>query len=178
MSVAALQTTTTYKVTETQLCDMNSGEAKGADAASDNAIDITPSQHTTPLANGGFDNGNLLAGLNVPIDGTDAQGNIEGFLAQLQDRIEDTKDALMESEPFAQFVDTSSKALSVGGSILAFSKKAAWILGTSALLLVVPLLYEMDKEMNAGQLPDGTVPSGPPAANSGSTGDSGSGEPS
>lgn len=96
----------------------------------------------------------LLRGLHAPIDGDSDHDDEIGVLTKLQERYEDTRDALMESEPFAKIFDTTSKLVNTSSLIWAFSKKAAWVVGTSALVLVVPLLYEIDKEMNAGAAPD------------------------
>lgn len=96
----------------------------------------------------------LLRGLHAPLDGNGEHDDESSVLTKLQERYEDTREALMESEPFAKIFDTTSKMVNTGSLIWAFSKKAAWVVGTSALVLVVPLLYEMDKEMNAGAAPD------------------------
>lgn len=96
----------------------------------------------------------LLSGLHAPIDGNSDHDDDSSVLAKLQERYEDTRDALMESEPFAKIFDTTSKVANTGSLVWAFSKRAAWVVGTSALVLVVPLLYEMDKEMNTGTAPD------------------------
>lgn len=114
----------------------DSGDA--LDISGSSQFDETPDKHE------------LLRGLHTPINGSDGDDTDISFVTRFQERYEDTRDALMESEPFAKVFDTTSKLVNSGTLMWAFSKKAAWVIGTSALVLVVPLLYEMDKEMNAG----------------------------
>lgn len=116
----------------------------GADDAGD-TVDISGS-HRFGESSGKSD---LLTGLHTPIDGSGGDDDDINFITRLQERYEDTRDALMESEPFAQVFESTSKLVKAGTAVWTFSKKAAWIVGTSGLILVVPLLYEMDKEMNA-----------------------------
>lgn len=104
------------------------------------AVDITPPDRS------------LLAGLSVATPPAPPRGDLEAALAHFGDRLEDTRDALMESPAFARAAGATSAAGNAAAAVFAFSKKAAWVLGTSALLLVVPLLYEMDKEMNGGEI--------------------------
>jgi hypothetical protein len=96
----------------------------------------------------------LLTGLDTPLDGHGDGADDDSFLTRLQERFEDTRDALMESEPFAQAYASAVKVVKAGKTVFVFSKQAVWVLGTSALVLVVPLLYEMDKEMNAVAISD------------------------
>jgi hypothetical protein len=98
----------------------------------------------------------LLSDLQSPlidIDGSDDDGNV---LTRLKERFDDARDALVESDAGARVTDISEKVGNVTSTVWALTKKAAWIVGTSALVLIVPLLYEMDKELNAGASPDGT----------------------
>lgn len=88
-----------------------------------------------------------LADIHSQFDGTGG-GDDDSWIVQLQDRLEDARDALMENEYFSKFHAAGNKVFDASSTLWAFSKRAAWIFGTSALVLVVPLLYEMDKEMN------------------------------
>jgi hypothetical protein len=137
-------------------------------------VDISSRQHLFAGTNGKI---SALEGLHAPIDGADGRSGDDDVFSRLQDRFEDARDAVMESEPFAQVFESTAKALRAGRSVWAFSKQAAWILGTSALVLVVPLLYEMDKEMNVGAAGDPSATVGPGQTAAPGGGDS-SAEPS
>jgi hypothetical protein len=98
----------------------------------------------------------LLSDLQSPlidIDGSDDDGNA---LTRLKERFDDARDALLESDAGARVADISGKVGNFTIAAWALSKKAAWIVGTSALVLIVPLLYEMDKELNSGASLDGS----------------------
>lgn len=75
----------------------------------------------------------------------------------LGERLIRARDTLTETELYAQIANASSRVGQRLGSLWSFSKTAGWVVGTSALVLVVPLLYEMDKEIA------GAAPSAPPA---------------
>jgi hypothetical protein len=110
---------------------------------------------------GGIDSGiaeknQLLRDLQSPlVDANDVDDDDSNVLTRLKDRVDDARDALMESETGSFIVDASQKVGNVASAFWALSKKAAWIIGTSALVLVVPLLYEMDKELNLGGAAEG-----------------------
>lgn len=46
-----------------------------------------------------------------------------------------------------------SSASQTTSKVWGLSKKVAWLIGTSALVLVLPLLYEIDKELGPGVEP-------------------------
>lgn len=121
------------------------------------------------LANG---KNSALVDIQAGFDGSDLDDE-NTWIVQLQDRLEDAKDALMENEYVAKAYSGGEKAYDLSSRLWSFSKKAVWIIGTSALVLVVPLLYEMDKEINLtnsseavqpGQTQPSTGPAPPAAA--------------
>lgn len=57
------------------------------------------------------------------------------------------RDAVVETDTYLALSKHSTTARRAASYAWRFSKKVAWIVGTSALVLVVPLLYEVDKEL-------------------------------
>ncbi len=82
-------------------------------------------------------------------------------LAEMSARVERARDMLAESRLYA--------ALSEAGSRLRtawhYSKQAGWVVGTSALVLVLPVLWEIDREhaTNMAAPPDAQPPSSAPS---------------
>lgn len=75
------------------------------------------------------------------------------------------RDAVAETDTAIALSKHLSRAAKVAAKAWYFSKGAAWVLGTSALVLVVPLLYEIDKEIGPGpDLPPAAQTDGGPAA--------------
>lgn len=114
-------------------------------------VDIS-SQGQPHFANG---KNNLIASIHTPMESSDVSQDGESLLIQLQDRFEDARDALLENETGAYVLQMSEKVMNAGTMVWSFSKKAAWIIGTSSLVLVVPLLYEMDKEISTAASVEG-----------------------
>lgn len=102
---------------------------------------------------------NMIANIHTPLDSADAIGERESLLGTIQDRLEDARDALLDNETGARVVEMAGRVVGAGTAAWSFSKKAAWVIGTSALVLVVPLLYEMDKEMSAATSAEGITAS-------------------
>lgn len=71
----------------------------------------------------------------------------------LLESYEDIKDAVLDNETFIAARKVAVNVSGVASSAWAFSKRAAWIMGTTALVLVIPLLYEIDKELGQGDTP-------------------------
>lgn len=71
-------------------------------------------------------------------------------LTSLQEKWDDIRDALTETDAYVSLSRRSSAACDAANSVWTFSKRVAWVLGTSALVLVIPLLYEIDKELGPG----------------------------
>jgi hypothetical protein len=88
------------------------------------------------------------------VDGSDSEDD-DNALTRLQERLEDARDAIVESETFEYVYSFGCKAADAGRVVWSLTKTTSWILGTSALVLVVPLLYEMDKELNLAGMTDG-----------------------
>lgn len=65
----------------------------------------------------------------------------------MQDKWEDIREAVVETETFATFHKGTSAVTSAVSYTWQVSKRIAWIAGTSAVILVIPLLYEIDKEL-------------------------------
>jgi hypothetical protein len=103
----------------------------------------------------------LLRDLQSPlVDMNDVDVDDSNVLTRLKDRVDDARDALLESETGSFILDASQKVGNVASAFWALSRKAAWIIGTSALVLVVPLLYEMDKELNISGAAEGAQSTG------------------
>lgn len=88
------------------------------------------------------------------------------MLSSLTETWEEVRDAVVETEAAVALSKHLSRAGKVAANVWHFSKGAAWVLGTSALVLIVPLLYEIDKEIGPG--PD---PALAPQTEGGATGD-------
>lgn len=74
---------------------------------------------------------------------------IASLAARLAERVERARDAIVDTEIYSTLAEVSSAVGERTGKAWEFSKQASWIVGTSALVLIVPLLYEMDKEISA-----------------------------
>lgn len=83
-------------------------------------------------------------------DGTDA-------LIRIQERLEDMRDAIVETETYDAISKRAAAVRRTGVSVWRASKKFAWVIGTSVLILVVPLLYEVDKELGPGFDPNSSA---------------------
>lgn len=86
-------------------------------------------------------------------------------LSALAETLEEVRDEMSETEAVKILCEKLSQASRATEKLWSFSRAAAWVLGTSALILVVPLLYEIDKEVGPG-----FDPSAIPDATSGSEG--------
>lgn len=105
-----------------------------------------------------------LAARDNTIPGADSSPSLA---ITLQDKWEDIRDAITDTEAYSVL---SKRAASVNHAVsVAWSatKRLSWVLGTSALVLVVPLLYEIDKELGPGP---GFDPASNTAANPNATG--------
>jgi hypothetical protein len=91
---------------------------------------------------------------DFPVGGSDSDGD-DNPLGRLQERLEDARDAIVESEIFERIYEVGCRVSDASSVAWSFTKSASWILGTSALVLIVPLLYEMDKELNMNGMQDG-----------------------
>lgn len=90
--------------------------------------------------------------------------------ASFQESWDDVRDAITETEVFILLSEQYKDVSRIASSAWDFTKKAAWIIGTSSLVLVVPLLYEIDKELGPGfdpAAPPSGVTSGSDSAASG-----------
>lgn len=76
-----------------------------------------------------------------------------GPLTSLQDKWDDIREAVMETDTYAFVMERAESVKNVTMSIWGTAKRCAWVLGTSGLVLVVPLLYEIDKELGPGADP-------------------------
>lgn len=103
-----------------------------------------------------------LSGLDAPLLEGDDKMTPDGPLGRVLERLEDARDALMESPAFQKGAQYTEKALAAGDKVWTVARKIAWVAGTSALVLFVPLLYEIDKELGgsvaAGAPPDAAKP--------------------
>lgn len=95
-------------------------------------------------------------------DGTDA-------LTKLQERLEDMRDAIVETETYDALSKRAAAVRRTGANVWRVSKRFAWVLGTSVLILIVPLLYEVDKELGPGFEPNATTAQAVSNANQSST---------
>lgn len=68
-------------------------------------------------------------------------------LAALQDAWLDVKDAVQDTAAYHSISAKAHSIYSALSTVVQVTKRVAWVLGTSSLVLVVPLLYEIDKEM-------------------------------
>lgn len=82
-------------------------------------------------------------------------------MSSFQETWEDIRDAVTETDVYIATSEKVTAVSRVASSAWSLSKKLAWVLGTSALVLVVPLLYEIDKELGPGFDP---AQPAPPAA--------------
>lgn len=85
-------------------------------------------------------------------DDSDA-GNVGGtetdVITKIQDRLEDIRDAIVETDAYDIVSKQATMVRNATTSVWNVSKRVAWIVGTSVLVLVVPLLYEVDKELGS-----------------------------
>lgn len=89
-------------------------------------------------------------GASPNADGTDV-------LTNLQERLEDIREAIVETETYEVLSKRAAAIRRTGASVWSASKRYAWIIGTSVLVLVVPLLYEVDKELGPGFDPNSSA---------------------
>lgn len=78
-----------------------------------------------------------------------------GLLATITETWEEARDAVMETDIAISLIDKSEKLSKAAGKMWKVSKKVAWIVGTTAVVLILPLIYEIDKELAPidGQIP-------------------------
>lgn len=88
----------------------------------------------SPRENGG----NFSGGKDV--------GNNDLF-PSFQDRLEDIRDAIVETETYAVVSKQVAAVRRVSVTAWNVSRRVVWIVATSMLVLVLPVLYEVDKEL-------------------------------
>lgn len=96
-----------------------------------------------------------------------------GAFSGLQDKWDDIREAVTETEAYAVISERAEGIKNVTMSVWAAAKWCAWVFGTSGLVLVVPLLYEIDKELGPGSDPS-TINSQTSSSNSSPDGSSSS----
>ncbi|CAN8075881.1 unnamed protein product [Agarophyton chilense] len=82
-------------------------------------------------------------------------------LESFQETWEDIKDAVTETPAYISLSSKLNAVSVVAHSAWTLSKKLAWVLGTTSLVLAVPLLYEIDKEMGPDVSLAATSPASP-----------------
>lgn len=115
-------------------------------------IDITNDLKTSLVLNGDDDDSGMATANGMEDQST---------LSRLSERLEDIRDTITETESYMRISKASKDVSAVLQSVWSFSKSATWIIGTTALVLLVPLLYEMDKELAQGPETNST-PQGTP----------------
>uniref|UniRef100_A0A6T6CRC1 Uncharacterized protein n=1 Tax=Compsopogon caeruleus TaxID=31354 RepID=A0A6T6CRC1_9RHOD len=73
-----------------------------------------------------------------------------GMLGSWMTRVDEIRESMTDSESFDQISRTWQRIARVGTQIRSGLTSAAMILATSALVLLIPLLYEVDKEIGDG----------------------------
>lgn len=68
-------------------------------------------------------------------------------LASLTETWEEVREAVMETEFVTALSEKATRVTKVVNKVWNLSRAVAWVVGTSALVLVIPLLYEIDKEL-------------------------------
>lgn len=79
-------------------------------------------------------------------------------------RVERARETLADTALYSTLSGASQTVTRRLGMLWEFSKSAGWIVGTSALVLVVPLLYEMDKEIVGNTANADAAPAAPGGA--------------
>ncbi|PXF40237.1 hypothetical protein BWQ96_10041 [Gracilariopsis chorda] len=91
-------------------------------------------------------------------------------LAALQEAWLDVKDAVQDTAAYHSISAKAHSIYSALSAVVHVTKRVAWVLGTSSLVLVVPLLYEIDKEMDpVADTPSSATDSSPSTTSAGTT---------
>lgn len=70
-------------------------------------------------------------------------------IERFQARFEEFKEVITESDTYQRTAEIVESVAHYSKRVLRFTGNLAWIGATSALVLVVPLVYEIDKELGA-----------------------------
>lgn len=69
----------------------------------------------------------------------------------ISERVERARDTLVESALYGRLSQVSEAVYERAGAVWGFSKSTAWIVGTSVLVLVLPVLWEIDREASTAE---------------------------
>jgi hypothetical protein len=86
----------------------------------------------------------------VPSDSIAAKRREQNWWNRTVDQLEDWKDNVMETKWYRQVERVASSGYSWVRRAFGLGSRVAWIGATSALVLVVPLVYEIDRELESG----------------------------
>ncbi|KAA8499942.1 hypothetical protein FVE85_7527 [Porphyridium purpureum] len=107
----------------------------------------------------------------VPVSGRGAAGSRKEELwpvGTLVNRVEDWKEAFMDTDVYQRTAEWGTAGSGIGKKFWGLVTKASWILATSFIVVGLPLVFEMDRELNedpnlaGGASPDAA--SGPKAS--------------
>ncbi|KAK4537604.1 hypothetical protein CDCA_CDCA13G3629 [Cyanidium caldarium] len=86
----------------------------------------------------------------VPEDSLAAKRRQETPLARARERFEDWKESVTETPLYQRVSGAAQRGYGWARKAFGLGSWVAWVGATSALVLVVPLVYEIDKELDAG----------------------------
>lgn len=83
------------------------------------------------------------------ISGSHGQPTPSSMQLTLRDKWEDIRDAVTDTKAFKIVSKHAAGVNKITSTLWTQLQRFAWVFGTSALVLVVPLLYEVDRELAA-----------------------------
>eukprot|EP00871_Galdieria_phlegrea_P003811 jgi/Galph1/4430/GphlegSOOS_G3118.1 len=93
-------------------------------------------------------------------------------LDKLHARVEEFREVITESDAYQRTAEVVESVVHYSKKILRFTGNVAWIGATTALVLVVPLVYEIDKELGVNAAAETTASGTSAAGNTGTIAES------